>query len=198
MRRNMAVLSVFVLCFLSFPSLATELQAKETKARVFLDLSGEWIFPCQNLGTDGLVFSRERRLAYIGNQAVFVVIDFSGPNCECPSREGDHRWFEIDMSLWSFEIKRESPFAPGAYEIDYTPNQSAEDEGTTVVYRELVGKEGRKLYVSLQKRPLNSRSFKLESEPFIFFGPVTESVEAYMDRQTCRKFNDLISNTPPG
>ena len=152
------------------------------------DLSGEWLLPCQNLGTDGLVFSRLVRLAYIGDHLVVSHSDFPGPDCNCapPPEETNPMssyWFEFQetKTLWKYEIKRESPFVSDAFEIDYTlvhnPFESAE------FYRDLVKINNGSLYTGSFTAGLKERPSHLSEDSYIFSRHLTESVEDYMSRE---------------
>ena len=150
-------------------------------------LSGEWLSSCQNLGTDGLVFSQKIRLAYIDGYVVITLSNFPGPDCNCiPDSQETSRisqWFKIQetKTLWEYEIKGESPFVDGAFEIDYilihNPFEPPE------FHRDLVKTESEYLYVGLKTTEAEERASRLSTEPYIFSRRLTESVEDYMSRE---------------
>ena len=148
------------------------------------DLSGEWALPCQNLGTDGLVFSRIARIAYIGNRAVAYYIDFGGPGCKC-----ENFWEESDKIIWRFELAGEAEVFSGVYKIDYWPAPLQDGEPVSPFfserYLELVKKEGRRLYFSYGQEEPGVRPEELNSEPYIFSRQVTESIEDYIAAPAC-------------
>ncbi len=145
------------------------------------DLSGEWVFPCQNLGTDGMVFSRLVWAAYIGSQAVFSYADFEGPNCKCEN------FLEEYKELWHFELLDETEIFSGIYKIDYYGELSG-DLGALLsdrLWMALIKREGQKLYFSFPGREPLIRPEELDREPYLFARHLTETAEDYMAKGAC-------------
>ena len=168
------------------------------------DLSGEWISPCENLGTDGLVFSRIVNLAYIGNYHVVIYSDFSGPDCI------SQKFMEKRAELWEYKITGKSAFLPGFYEVILRPAKlaaSGSGEGggdksyrhyvrtdgrrgeqkwcyrlLPSSYRHYVRKDGRRLYVILD--------FPLESD--LEFGNAAESPLVKLDYDFSRSLEESV------
>ena len=149
------------------------------------DLSGEWIHPCQNLGTDGLVFSRGLRLAYIEDQVVMHYSDFLETNCQCENLVEE---FKI---LLQFKWQGEDILLSGVHQIDYwrIPFYKEEFFDSNLFNEKYLGlakTEDNKLYLSFSTEDNPEvRPKRLDQKALIFSRPLTESVEKYMNTKIC-------------
>lgn len=184
---SMAVFSFAAAAYAPF--LPADLKEDGQKAALLNepDLSGEWVFPCQNLGTDGLVFSRVLLAAYIGSQAVFSHVDFEGPGCKCEN------FLEEYKELWRFELLGEMRVFSGIYEIDYYRQQFGAFDSAApsfpslfdILWPALVKKDGKKLYFSPPAQDPSIRPQQLDREPYLFSRHLTETAENYMAKEAC-------------
>ena len=149
------------------------------------DLSGEWIYPCQNLETNDLVVSRVLRLAYIEDQVVMHHSDFLDTNCQCKNLLEE---FKI---LLHFKWQGEDILLSGVHQIDYWRIPFYQEEFLDFnLFNEkhlgLAKKEDNKLYLSFSKKDNPKiRPKRLDKKALIFSRSLTESLEEYMNTKIC-------------